>query len=183
LKPRLLAVDWGDKRIGLAVSDELGMLASPAGTIVRRAGKRPPLAELMRYADELQVAEYIFGLPLDEYGSETARCLEVRSVAATLAARQALPVRLVDERFTTSAALRSIRNQGGSTRGRKDDVDALAACILLEGVLRATGQGVQLGERVGAKLLMNTDPKPAAKLTAKPLGGDSVLNTDPKPDA
>lgn len=146
---RLLAVDWGDKRIGLAVSDELGMLASPAGTIVRRVGKRPPIAELMRQADSLGIAEYIFGLPLDEQGVDTARCEEVRAIAATLVTRQSLPVRLVDERFTTSAALRSIRAQGGSTRGRKDDVDALAACILLEGVLRAAKQGVQLGERVG----------------------------------
>lgn len=145
---RLLAVDWGDKRIGLAVSDELGMLASPAGTIVRRAGKRPPIAELMRQAEALEVLEYVFGLPLDEHGAETARSLEVRSVAATLVSRQSLPVRLVDERFTTSAALRSIREQGGSTRGRKDDVDALAACIMLEGVLRASGQGVTLGEVV-----------------------------------
>ena len=145
---RLLAVDWGDKRIGLAVSDELGMLASPAGTIVRRVGKRPPLAELMRQAESLGVTEYIFGLPLDEQGVDTPRCEEVRAVAATLVTRQSLPVRLVDERFTTSAALRSIRAQGGSTRGRKDDVDALAACILLEGVLRAAKQGVLLGETV-----------------------------------
>lgn len=144
----MLAVDWGDKRIGLAVSDELGMLASPAGTIVRRAGKRPPLAELIRQADSLNVAEYVFGLPLDEHGADTARSLEIRGVAASLKSRQQLPVRLVDERFTTSAALRSIREQGGSTRGRKDDVDALAACILLEGVLRAMKQGVTLGELV-----------------------------------
>ncbi|MDQ6611812.1 MAG: Holliday junction resolvase RuvX, partial [Gemmatimonadota bacterium] len=61
-----------------------------------------------------------------------------------------LPVRLVDERFTTSAALRSIRTQGGSTRGRKNDVDALAACILLEGVLRASQRGVELGEAVSS---------------------------------
>ncbi len=147
---RLLAVDWGDKRIGLAVSDELGMLASSAGTIVRRVGKRPPLAELMRQAESLGVVAYIFGLPLDEQGVDTARCEEVRAVAALLVARQSRPVRLVDERFTTSAALRSIRAQGGSTRGRKDDVDALAACILLEGVLRASAQGVTLGELVPA---------------------------------
>ncbi len=147
---RLLAVDWGDKRVGLAVSDELGMLASPAGTIVRRAGKRPPIAELIRQAESLQVSGFIFGLPLDEYGGETDRSVEVRGVAATLASRQVLPIRLVDERFTTSAALRSIREQGGSTRGRKNDVDALAACILLEGVLRASARGVELGEKVGA---------------------------------
>ncbi|MGV3709747.1 MAG: Holliday junction resolvase RuvX [Gemmatimonas sp.] len=154
---RLLAVDWGDKRIGLAVSDELGMLASPAGAIVRRAGKRPPLAELMRQAESLGVAEYVFGLPLDEHGAETPRSIEVRGVAATLRSRQSLPIRLVDERFTTSAALRSIREQGGSTRGRKDEVDALAACILLEGVLRAASQGVTLGEVVGATVDASTD--------------------------
>ena len=145
---RLLAVDWGDKRIGLALSDELGMLASPAGVIARRIGKRPPIAELMRRADELSAQGYIFGLPLDPSGAETDRSREVREVAAKLAARQALPIRLVDERFTTSAALRSIKDQGGSTRGRKSDVDALAAAVLLEGVLRASSQGVELGEAV-----------------------------------
>jgi putative Holliday junction resolvase len=124
------------------------MLASPAGTITRRAGKRPPIAELIRQAESLQVVGFVFGLPLDEYGGETDRSVEVRGVAATLASRQSLPIRLVDERFTTSAALRSIREQGGSTRGRKDDVDALAACILLEGVLRAASRGVELGEAV-----------------------------------
>jgi putative Holliday junction resolvase len=152
---RLLAVDWGDKRIGLAVSDELGMLASPAGTITRRAGKRPPLAELMRQADALKVEGYVFGLPIDPAGNETPRCVEVRGVAAKLVDRQALPVRLVDERFTTSAALRSIREQGGSTRGRKDDVDALAAAFLLEGYLRASAQGVEVGELVAASLAVN----------------------------
>jgi putative holliday junction resolvase len=143
-------VDWGDKRIGLAISDELGMLASPAGVLTRRAGKRPPLAELMRQAEELGATGYIFGLPLDPAGAETDRTREVRDIAARLVTRQALPVRLVDERFTTSAALRSVREQGGSTRGRKGDVDALAACVLLESVLRAHAQGVALGELVSS---------------------------------
>lgn len=147
---RLLAVDWGDRRIGLAISDALGMLSSPAGTLTRRAGKRPPLAELMRQAATLEATGYVFGLPLDPEGRETPRSLEVRSVAATLAGRQPLPVRLVDERFTTAAALRTIAAQGGSTRGRKGDVDALAACILLDGVLRAASQGVTVGEAVSA---------------------------------
>jgi putative Holliday junction resolvase len=147
---RLFAVDWGDKRIGLAISDELGMLASPVGVLTRRAGKRPPLAELMRQADDLGATGYIFGLPLDPSGNETDRTREVRDIAAKLVSRQSLPVRLVDERFTTSSALRSIREQGGSTRGRKGDVDAMAACVLLESVLRAASQGVELGEPVVA---------------------------------
>lgn len=147
---RIMAVDWGDKRIGLALSDELGMLASPAGVITRRLGKRPPIAELMRRAEELGAVGYVFGLPLAPSGDETPRSQEVREVAAKLVARQLLPVRLVDERFTTSAALRSIKEQGGSTRGRKDDVDALAAAVLLDGVLRAAQQGIALGESVSA---------------------------------
>ena len=147
---RLLAIDWGDKRIGLAVSDELGMLASPAGIIARRVGKRPPIAEIIRQGETHGVAGYVFGLPIDPSGNETPRSQEVREAAGKLAARQTLPVRLVDERFTTSAALRSIKAQGGSTRGRKEDVDALAAAILLEGVLRAAAQGVTIGEFVTA---------------------------------
>ena len=148
MQGRLLAVDWGDRRIGLAVSDELGMLASPAGVIVRRAGKRAPVAELMRRADELAVSGYVLGLPLDLAGNETDRSREVRDVAQKLVTRQKLPVRLLDERFTTTAALRAIREQGGSTRGRKEDVDALAAAMLLDGVLRAMKQGVEPGELV-----------------------------------
>ena len=105
----------------------------------------------MRRAEELGAQGYVFGLPFDPAGNETDRTREVRDVTAKLAQRTVLPIRLVDERFTTSAALRSIREQGGSTRGRKEDVDALAAAVLLDGVLRAAQQGVQLGEAVTAE--------------------------------
>ena len=133
---RLLAVDWGDKRIGLAVSDELRMIASPVGVIARRAGKRPPIAELLRRAQELEATAMILGLPLDGNGDETPRCVEVRHVADEVTKRSGLAVRLVDERFTTAAALRTIREMGGSTEGRKGDVDALAATVLLQHAMR-----------------------------------------------
>ena len=132
---RVLAVDWGDKRIGLAISDELGMIASPAGHIVRRAGKRPPVAEILRRAAALEAVRVVMGLPLDGNGEETPRCADVRLVAAELTKRAGLAVRLVDERFTTAAAHRAIRDMGGSTRGRKGDVDALAATVLLQHAL------------------------------------------------
>lgn len=152
---RLLAIDWGDKRIGLAASDTLGILASPLGVVTRRAGKRPPIAELVRQAEAVEAVGIIVGLPLDPAGDETDRTREIREVAANLAARQPRPVRLVDERFTTAAVLRSVREQGGSTRGRKGDVDAMAACVLLENVLRAMAQGVELGEPVMAAAAMD----------------------------
>ena len=132
---RVLAVDWGERRIGLAISDPLGIIASPAGHIVRRAGKRPPVAELLRRAKDLDAARVVMGLPLDGNGDETARCVDVRLVAAELTKRAGLPVRFVDERFTTAAAQRAIRDMGGSTRGRKGDVDALAATVLLQHAL------------------------------------------------
>ena len=132
---RLLAVDYGERRVGLAVSDALGMIASPAGFIARRAGKRPPIAEIVRRADELGARGFVVGLPLDADGRDTPRAVEARHVAAELTKRTGLPARLVDERYTTAAALRAVREMGGSTRGRKGDVDALAATVLLQHAL------------------------------------------------
>ena len=133
---RVLAVDYGERRIGLAISDPTRTIASPAGYILRRAGKRPPVAELLRRIQELEVGEVVLGLPLDGNGDETDRSREVRVIARQLAERSALPVRLVDERFTTAAALRAVKALGGSTEGRKGDVDALAATVLLQHALQ-----------------------------------------------
>lgn len=132
---RLLAIDYGDRRVGLAVSDPSGTIASPAGFIDRRRGKRPPIAEMIRRGVELGVEGFVVGLPLDANGDDTPRAVEARHVAAELEKRTGLPVRLVDERFTTAAALRAIRAMGGSTRGRKGDVDAMAATVLLQHAL------------------------------------------------
>jgi putative Holliday junction resolvase len=106
--------------------------------IVRRAGKRPPIAEIMRRAQALEARGFVVGLPLDGDGNETPRSAETRTIAAELSRRTGLSVELVDERYTTAAALRAVREMGGSTRGRKGDVDALAAAILLQQVLNRT---------------------------------------------
>jgi putative Holliday junction resolvase len=135
---RLLAVDYGERRIGLAVSDPTGTIASPAGHILRRAGKRPPIAEIVRRAEELGARGFVLGLPLDESGDDTPRATEVRRIAAELERRTGLPVELIDERFTTAAARRAVRELGGSTKGRKGDLDALAATVLLQHALAFT---------------------------------------------
>ena len=132
---RVVAIDYGERRIGLAVSDPTRMIASPAGFVTRRAGKRPPVAELVRQAEALEATALVLGLPLDDAGDETPRSEEVRRVAAELERRTGLSVTLVDERYTTAAALRAIRDMGGSPRGRRGDVDALAATILLQHAL------------------------------------------------
>ena len=132
---RLMAIDYGERRIGLAISDPTGTIASPAGAIVRRAGKRPPVAEILRRAEALEARGFVVGLPLDGNGDETPRSREVRVVADAIAQRSGKSVELVDERYTTATALRVVREMGGSTRGRKGDVDALAAAVLLQRVL------------------------------------------------
>jgi putative Holliday junction resolvase len=102
------------------------------------------VAALLRRAAELDVEAFVVGLPLDEEGNDTPLSREARTLAAALAERSGLPVQLVDERYTTAMALRAVREMRGSTRGRRGDVDALAATVLLQQVLDrspAAGQG------------------------------------------
>lgn len=135
---RLLAIDWGERRIGLAISDPLRMIASPAGFIRRRAGKRPPIAKVIERAKELEATAFVLGLPLDGEGEDTARATEVRAVALELEKRTGMTVDLVDERYTTAAARRAVRELGGRPEERPGDVDALAATVLLQHVLGRT---------------------------------------------
>jgi putative holliday junction resolvase len=132
---RFMAIDYGRKRVGLAIADPLGMIASPAGFIVRREGKRAPITKILARAQELEAAGFVIGLPLDGEGSETDWTAEVRALGAEIAKRTGMPVRFYDERFTTAAALRTVQELGESTRGRKGDVDSLSAAILLQHAL------------------------------------------------
>ena len=156
---RILAIDLGDRRVGLAMSDPSRRIAQPAGFVERRAGKRPPLTALLAKASEVGATGFVVGLPLDESGADTPRALEARRLAHELETRTGHPARLLDERFTTSAALRAVKAMEGSTRGRRGDVDALAATVLLEHALAhgarlwapAGEPGEGSGQRSGAR--------------------------------
>jgi len=130
-------VDFGEVRIGLALSDETRTLASPLATLRRRRGKRPPLGQIEVAAKEHHVRDVVVGLPLDLSGEETAWSGEVRRMAAELGSRLDLPVHLVDERMTSVRAERAIRTIGlpRGKREEKDRVDAAAAAIILQGWL------------------------------------------------
>ena len=132
-----MAIDWGERRIGLAISDPRGVIASPAGFIQRRSGKRPPLTKIVEKARELDATGFVVGLPLDENGDDTPRATEVRAIAVELERRTGLPVELVDERYTTAAARRAVRALGGKPEDRPGDVDALSATVLLQHALGA----------------------------------------------
>jgi putative Holliday junction resolvase len=129
---RILAVDWGERRIGLALSDETQTIASPLGTITRRAGKRFRMPEFLAHVTTHRPVGLVVGLPLTPEGDDGPSAVAARELAAQLGARTYLPVELVDERMTTARAHAAIRELEGSTRGRREEVDALAATILLQ---------------------------------------------------
>jgi putative Holliday junction resolvase len=133
-----LAVDVGSVRVGVARSDPGGILASPL--TVLRSGRLDELATLVAGADAIEV---IVGLPTSLSGREGAAAAAARGFAAELASRLApVPVRLVDERFTTTQAHDALRRGGKDSRARRGTVDAAAAAVLLQAALdteRATG--------------------------------------------
>lgn len=132
---RFMGIDYGMRRVGIAIADPLGIIAGPVGFIQRRAGKRPPLAKIIERATELEARGFVVGLPLDGEGNESEWTAEVRAFGDALAKRTGMRVIYIDERFSTASALRAIREMDESARGRKGDVDALAATILLQNAL------------------------------------------------
>jgi putative pre-16S rRNA nuclease len=133
----------------VARCDPSGLLASPLTTLKRGRGDLDRLAQL---AAEQGAIEVIIGLPTGLTGREGMAAVAARRFAAALAARLApVPVRLVDERFTTVIAHSSLRSGGLDSRERRRDVDKAAAALILQGALdaeRATGQPA--GELAGA---------------------------------
>src|SRR5690606_12237930 len=131
---RILGIDFGERRIGLAISDPTATLAQPLPPIVRRRGKRPPAAQVARIALEHEVEEIVVGLPLTPEGEENDWTREVRRFGETIGERTGLPVVYVDERFTSARAERAIRALGLRKRDReqKDRVDTAAAMLILQ---------------------------------------------------
>lgn len=134
---RVLALDFGTRRIGVAVSDPTRTLASPVTTLVRRAGKRPPWAKLREIVEAREVREIVVGLPLDLAGEEGEWAAEVREFGAELVRRFGLPVRWMDERLSSVRAEEAVRSIGlrKKQRERKERVDAAAAAIILQDYL------------------------------------------------
>ena len=134
---RILAIDWGEKRIGLAISDPEQRLAHPLGTLTRRSGKRFPLGQLRRHLDEHAPVAVVFGLPLEASGDEGPAAGRAREEGDLVKEKTGLPIAFFDERMTTARALGAVRELGGSTRGREGEVDRLAATVLLQSYLDA----------------------------------------------
>jgi putative holliday junction resolvase len=135
--PRILAVDYGARRVGLAVSDPTATIATPLEVLVRRAGKRPPVQAVADIAAAHEVEHIVVGLPLTLAGDESDWTREVRAFGDSLAERTGLGVTFADERLTSVVAERAVRSLGLRKREReqKQRVDAAAAVVILQAYL------------------------------------------------
>ena len=131
---RVAALDVGEARIGVAVSDELGITAQPLG-VVRRVGGRRDLEALEQLLAPYAPGRLVVGLPLEMRGSEGPQAARVRAFAEKAAAHLALPLEFWDERLTTVAAERTLLEADVSRRRRREVVDKLAASLILQGYL------------------------------------------------
>jgi putative Holliday junction resolvase len=134
---RVLAVDWGIRRFGVALSDPGRLIAQPLATLTRREGKRPPIAALLDLIRAHEVTALVVGLPLTPEGEEGEAAREARTFGEALAARSGLPVTFWDERLSTALALRAARAAGVKDRDSRERIDQMAAVAILQHFLDA----------------------------------------------
>lgn len=142
---RILALDLGRKRIGLAMSDGLGITAQGLSTLERRT-MRADLGAIHHLAATGEVGAYLLGLPRSLRGEESRQAAWVRDFGERLKKRSRLPVLYWDERFTSVEAERVLRQEGGTRQSLKGKVDRLAAVLLLQSYLDAGCPGLHEGE-------------------------------------
>jgi putative Holliday junction resolvase len=130
----------GTKRIGVAVSDELGVGAQPVMTLELRRSPREDLRSLGRLARRFGVAGIVVGLPLHMSGEESPRAAKVRALAAALGELTGLPIHLHDERLTSEEAHQILYEAGHKRQDHRAVVDQVAAVLILESFLREQGR-------------------------------------------
>jgi putative Holliday junction resolvase len=131
---RALGIDLGEARIGVAVSDELGMLAHPVETIVVKETP-DPLGRVAQIAIEKDAGHVIIGLPKNMDGTTGPAAEKARAFADKLREKVPCPVRLWDERLTTVAAQRFLHDAGRNAKQSREVIDQVAAQIILQGWL------------------------------------------------
>ena len=133
---RILAIDYGSRRMGLAVSDPLGITAQGLETLERK-NKRADFGRLERTIREYQVREIVLGNPLRMSGQEGTQSQKVAEFAEALREHFQLPVHLWDERLTSAEANRLLREAEVSVKKRAQAVDRMAAVLILQSFLQS----------------------------------------------
>jgi putative Holliday junction resolvase len=135
LAPRFLALDLGAKRIGIAVSDELGLTAQPVLTLQVHRNRRDDLRSIARLARRFAVAGIVVGSPLHLSGETSPRAIKTQEFAAELGALTGLPIHLWDERLTSREAHEILYEAGHARKDHKQVVDQVAATLILQSFL------------------------------------------------
>jgi putative Holliday junction resolvase len=133
--PRFLALDVGNRRIGVAVSDELGLTAQPVLTLERKRSRREDLRSLARLARRFSVVGIVVGNPLHMGGEVSPQAEKIQIFAAELGELAGLPVHLWDERLTSQEAHRILYEAGHKRQDHRRVVDQVAATLILQSFL------------------------------------------------
>jgi putative holliday junction resolvase len=129
---RALGIDLGSKRIGIAVSDLSGTIASPSTTVHRSSSRRHDHAEIARLVKTEEAEVVVVGLPLSLDGSRGPAARAAETEARQIATVVGVPVEMYDERFTTVTAERGMLEAGLDARRRREVVDKVAAAVMLQ---------------------------------------------------
>ncbi len=162
--PRYLGLDVGNRRIGVAVSDELGLTAQPVLTLERRRSgtsiSRDDLRSLARLARRFAVAGIVVGNPLHLTGKQSPQAARIQAFAAELAHLTSLPIHLCDERLTTHYAHQILYEAGHARQQHRPVVDQVAATLILQSFLDNIEPSVSKQPKTDGTKLEAISPKP-----------------------
>lgn len=139
--PRYLGLDIGSKRIGVAISDELGLTAQPVMTLERRRNTREDLRSLARLCRRFGVVGIVVGNPLHLSGEISPQAAKTQAFSAALGELAGLPIHLLDERLTTRRAHQILYEAGHARQEHRRVVDQVAATLILQSFLESRDQG------------------------------------------
>jgi len=132
---RILGIDYGSAKIGLALSDPLKMISKPF-QVIRNKGEET-IKEIEEIIKQKNVEKIVLGLPLQKDGNDSAKTLEVRKFAHDLSLKFSIPIILWDERYTTSDANTFLKEIGMNYKESKEVIDKIAASIILKDYLES----------------------------------------------
>lgn len=141
--PRFLGLDIGSRRIGVAVSDELGLTAQPVLTLERRSNRREDLRSLARLCRRFGVVGIVVGNPLHLSGESSPQAARNQAFAAGLGELTGLPIHLWDERLTSHEAHQILYEAGHARQKHRKVVDQVAATLILQSFLESRDQGTE----------------------------------------
>ena len=134
---RIVALDVGDVRIGVAATDELGITVAPRKTIERTASIKADIRSIVELLDKLEAEKVVMGYPLNQFGEEGPQAVKTKEFYERLARRIAIPVVLWDERFSTEEAEEELLRMDLSRNQRKKVIDQMAAVNILRSYLES----------------------------------------------